>query len=137
MANTHSFCLSYLTYSQTSFWTRILCNNLRNFWWTMKKRTFIIFVGYVWTKTLLGLVTEPHRSVQKVSRRTVLLPTLLSPLFALLGLFVVGRIGSHFFITQGLIRDIIAYVASTALISILLWQLLVLYLFFKCHNLKK
>ena len=137
MADTHSARISSLSPPQTYIWSEILFSYLRDLWRTMKKTTFIIFVGYIWTKTLLGLVTEPHRSVQTVSRRTVLLPTLLSPLYALIVLFIIGRVGSYLFTTEGILRTIIAYVASTALISILLWQLLVLYLFFKCYNLKK
>ena len=31
----------------------------------MKKRTFLIYVAYVWTKTLLGLTFHPYKSVRE------------------------------------------------------------------------
>ncbi|MBI2465385.1 hypothetical protein HYV64_04550 [Candidatus Shapirobacteria bacterium] len=94
----------------------------------MKNSTMIIFITYVWTKVLLGLVVHPYKSVREVSRHRVLLPVVLSPLYALIGLFLLGRIGSFLFEVSGFKRELISLVLSTGLISILLWQFLLLYL---------
>lgn len=94
----------------------------------MRKSTFLIFVTYIWVKTLLGLVIHPYKSVREVTRHHVLFPVVLSPFYGLITLFVIGRIGSFLFETHGLIRETMALVLSTGLISILAWQLLLLYL---------
>jgi len=94
----------------------------------MKKNVFLIFVAYVWTKTLLGLSLHPFSTVREVTRRPVLLPVVFSPLIGLCTLFVLGRIGALLITTYGLSREIIALGLSCALIGILLWQLLLLYL---------
>jgi len=94
----------------------------------MKKTTLFIFITYVWTKVLLGLVIHPYKSVREVSRNKILLPVVLSPLYALTGLFVIGRFGSFLFDVGGFKRDLVALMLSTGLLSILLWQGLLLYL---------
>lgn len=94
----------------------------------MKKSALAIFITYVWTKTLYGLVFAPYKSVRKVSRDKILLPVVLSPLYALFALFIAGRVVSYFFHVQGFKRELIAFVLSSGLISILLWQGLLLYL---------
>ncbi len=94
----------------------------------MKKSALAIFITYVWTKTLYGLVVTPYKSVRKVSRDKILLPVVFSPMYALVGLFIVGRIVSYFFQVHGFKRELIAFVLSTSLLSILLWQTLLVYL---------
>ena len=94
----------------------------------MKRSALVIFVTYIWTKVLLGLVVHPYKSVREVTRHKVLLPVVLSPLYAILGLFVVGRVVSFLFDVGGFKRELIALILSTGLLSILLWQLLLLYL---------
>lgn len=95
----------------------------------MKQRsTFLLFIAYVWTKTLLGLATTPYKSVRELTRHRVLLPVLFSPLYGLAVLFVVGRIGSSAFEVYGLARSSMAFILSSALISILMWQALLIYL---------
>lgn len=94
----------------------------------MRKSTFLIFVTYIWLKTLLGLVIHPYKSVREVTRHHVLFPVVLSPFYGLVALFVAGRIGSFLFETQGLTREAMALILSAGLISILAWQLLLLYL---------
>ena len=54
----------------------------------------------------------------------VLLPVTLSPLILLVLLFVLGRIGSHFFDVTGVWREGIAFVLGTTLSGLLLWQVL-------------
>lgn len=95
----------------------------------MKKSSLAIFATYILTKTLLGLVIHPYKSVRQVTRHKVLVPVVFSPLYALLGLFIVGRIGSYIFeVYDPLKRTIIAQILGAGLLSILLWQILLLYL---------
>lgn len=94
----------------------------------MKKNVFVIFVAYIWTKTLLGLTLHPFSTIREVTRRPVLLPVVFSPLIGLLTLFVLGRVGALLVTTYGLSRELIALVLSTALIGIVFWQLLLVYL---------
>lgn len=94
----------------------------------MKKPIFAIFVAYIWTKTLLGLVITPYKSVREMTRHKVLVPVLFSPLIGLAILFILGRMGSFVFEVHGFKRTFLALSLSTGLIAILLWQLLLLYL---------
>jgi len=94
----------------------------------MKKNVFFIFVAYIWTKTLLGLTFHPFSTIREVTRRPVLLPVIFSPLIGLFTLFVLGRIAALLITVYGLSRELIALTLSTALIGIVLWQLLLIYL---------
>lgn len=94
----------------------------------MKKSVFLIFVTYIWTKTLLGLTFHPLKTIREVTRRPVLLPAIFTPLIGLFMLFAAGRIGALLINVYGLKRDFIALFLSTTLISILLWQALLIYL---------
>lgn len=87
-----------------------------------------MFIAYVWTKTLLGLAISPYKSVREVTRHKVLVPVVFSPLIGLFILFIIGRMGSYVFELNGFQRSIMAILLSTGLISILLWQGLLLYL---------
>lgn len=95
-----------------------------------KKSTLFIFIAYVWTKTLLGLAIRPYKSVREINRRKVLTPVLLSPIIGLVVLFVLGRMATYVLELGSFGREVMAIVLSTGLISILLWQILLLYLFF-------
>ena len=94
----------------------------------MKKRTFFIYVAYVWTKTLLGLSFHPYTSVRETLRRPVLLPVIISPIIGLGILLLAGKIGSLLIIVYGTKRELIALFLSTTFISIVLWQALLVYL---------
>src|ERR1035437_2743989 len=94
----------------------------------MKKNTFLIFVAYIWTKTLLGLTFHPFSTIREVTRRPVLLPVIFSPLIGLFTLFVLGRFAALLISVYGPSRELIAFMLSAALISILFWQLLLIYL---------
>lgn len=98
-----------------------------------RKSALLIFIAYVWTKTLLGLAIRPYKSVREINRNKVLTPVLLSPVLGLIVLFVLGRMGSFVFELDGFERTVMAIVLSTGLISILLWQGLLLYLFLSFH----
>jgi len=94
----------------------------------MKKSTFLIFCAYIWTKTLLGLTFSPFTTIRQVTRRPVLLPVIFSPFIGLIAFFVFGRIGSFLINVYGLKREAISLFLSTILISIVLWQALLIYL---------
>jgi hypothetical protein len=94
----------------------------------MKKNVFLIFVAYIWTKTLLGLTIHPFSTIREVTRRPILLPVVFSPLIGLFTLFILGRISALLITTYGLSRELIALTLSTALIGIIFWQLLLAYL---------
>src|SRR6266446_3424709 len=94
----------------------------------MTKRTWVVFAGYVWSKTLLGITFHPFTSVRKMVRRPLLMPALFTPLMGLLVLFAAGRAGSILIDVYGLKREVIAFFLSAVLWSIILWQLLLIYL---------
>jgi len=94
----------------------------------MKKNIFLIFVAYIWTKTLLGLTFHPFSTIREVTRRPVLLPVIFSPVIGLFTLFVFGRIAALLITTHALSRELISLALSTALIAIVFWQLLLIYL---------
>lgn len=91
--------------------------------------TLSIWVTYVWSVTLAGLVIHPYQSVRRmVLDKPILLPVTLSPVIGLVCLFVVGRIGSYAF-TLGLFgREVMALLLGSTLIGLLLWQGLLLFL---------
>ena len=126
---------TYHPYSNHSYFSIPLCNRktvrrfyFENFWKIMRKRIFLIFTTYIWTKTLLGLTFHPFKTIKEVARRPVLLPVIFSPFIGLFALFVFGRIGALLISVYGLSRVAISLMLSTALISILLWQALLIYL---------
>jgi hypothetical protein len=94
------------------------------------RSTLVIFIAYVWTKTLLGLTIRPYKSVREINRNKVLTPVLFSPIIGLIVLFVFGRMATYVLELGDFGRTVMAIVLSTGLISILLWQGLLLYLFF-------
>lgn len=94
----------------------------------MKTNTFLIFTAYIWTKTLLGLTFHPFTTVREVTRRPVLLPIIFSPFIGLVAFFIFGRVGSFLINVYEFKREIISLFLSAALISILLWQALLIYL---------
>ncbi len=96
----------------------------------MKKSIFIVYISYIWTKTLLGLTFHPYKSVKETIRRPILLPVLFSPLIAMLLLFLTAKIGSLLIIVYGMQREAVGIFLSATLISILFWQALLLYLLF-------
>lgn len=93
----------------------------------MKKTTFAIYTSYIWIKTLLGLTFHPYKSIRETVRHPVIFPVIFSPCVALLLLFIVAKIGSLLVMVYGLQRELIALFLSTTLISIMFWQLLLIY----------
>ena len=96
----------------------------------MTKRTWVVFAGYLWSKTLLGITFHPFTSVRKMVRRPLLIPALFTPAMGLLVMFAAGRLGSVLIDVYGLKRELIAFFLSTVFLSIVMWQLLLIYLLF-------
>jgi hypothetical protein len=94
----------------------------------MRKRTFLIFVAYVWTKTLLGLTFHPFMEIKQIAKRPILFPVIFTPFLGLATFFIFGRIGAILVDFYGLSRTAISIFLSTFLISILFWQGLLIYL---------
>lgn len=94
----------------------------------MSKKTFLIYAAYVWTKTLLGLTFHPYKSVRETLRRPILLPVIISPVIGIAFLLLAGKIASLLIVVYDLQRELIGLFLSTTLISIVFWQLLLLYL---------
>lgn len=94
----------------------------------MKKRTFFFFIAYIWTKTLLGLTFTPFKSIREVVRKPVLLPVIFTPFLGLLILFFAGRLAALLITLYGFKREVLAVFLSTTLLSLLFWQLLLIYL---------
>lgn len=94
----------------------------------MKKSTFLIYIGYYWTKTLIGIAFHPYFSVKETLRRPILLPVIFAPIIGLGFLVITSTIGSFFIKINGDLRGVVALFLSTALIAIFLWQFLLIYL---------
>lgn len=93
-----------------------------NHWGTMG-----VWITYVWMTTLAGLAIHPYQSVRRmVFGERVLLPVTLTPVFGLLALFVVGRMGSYVFTLGPIGREVMALTLGSTLIGLLLWQGLLL-----------
>ena len=86
-------------------------------------KTMIAYISYVWMTTLAGLAIHPYKSVKKmVLKERVLLPVVMSPVMGLVGLFVVGRVGSYAMNLTGLMREGMAMMLGVILIGLLMWQ---------------
>ena len=95
------------------------------------------WIAYVWMTTWAGLAIHPYQSIKRmVLGDRVLLPVTLSPTLFLLLLFVVGRMGSHFFTLYGLVREGVAFLLGSTLIGLLLWQGLLLALIYRFSRVK-
>lgn len=93
----------------------------------MKKRTIILYSLYIWLKIFYGVTFHPYRTLWEIRRRPVLVPILASPFFTLASIFILGKIGSILVFVAGSLRVLIAIILGGAIISILLWQLLLFY----------
>jgi len=87
----------------------------------MKK--LMLWMAYVWATTMAGLAIHPYQSIKRmVFNKPILLPITLSPVIALIVLFIVGRVGSYIFTLGNLSREIMAMLLGSTLIGLLLWQ---------------
>jgi hypothetical protein len=93
----------------------------------MKKSAFTIYIGYVWMKTLIGLTFHPYKSVLETFRHPVIFPVIFSPCVGLIAILIMAKLGSLLISVYGMQRELIAIFLSTALISILFWQILLFY----------
>ncbi|MFH2085902.1 MAG: hypothetical protein ABII21_03915 [bacterium] len=92
-------------------------------------KAMALWISYVWSVTLAGLAIHPYQSMRRmVLDKPILLPVALSPVIGLVGLFVLGRVGSFVFTLGSLGRELVALVLGSTLIGLLLWQGLLLLL---------
>ncbi len=130
MALPHSLGISYFAFIKGywrnfvhRFYSKIVQRNY------MRKRAFIIYASFIWTKMLLGLTFTPYKSIKDTVHRPVLIPVIFSPLIAVALLFLTAKIGSLLIVVYGMQREAVALFLSTTFISILFWQLLLIYFF--------
>jgi len=93
----------------------------------MKKGTFAIFVSYIWLKTLVGLTFHPYKLTRETVKHPVIFPVIFSPLIGVTILFLAAKVASMVIMVYGITRDMVAIFLSTTLISLLFWQLLLIY----------
>ena len=95
----------------------------------VKQSALIIWISYVWGTTLAGLAIHPYQSIRRiVLTKRILLPVTLSPVIGLIGLFVVGRVGSYAFTLGDMGREMMALLLGSTLVGLLMWQGLLLLL---------
>ncbi len=98
----------------------------------ISKSALWLWMSYVWGTTLAGLAVHPYQSTRRmVLNKPILLPVVLSPVLGLIGLAVVGRVGSYIFTFVGWSREIMALILGSTLIGLLLWQGLLLALVYR------
>lgn len=98
-----------------------------NHWGTMGA-----WIAYVWMTTWAGLAIHPYQSIRRmVLGDRILLPVTVSPILLLFLLFVVGRVGSIFFVLGQTGKEMVAFVLGSTLIGLLLWQGLLLALVYR------
>lgn len=96
-----------------------------------------VWITYVWSVTLAGLAIHPYQSIRRiVMDKPILLPVVLSPILGLIGLFVLGRVGSFVFTLGFFGREIMAFVLGSTLIGLLLWQALLVILVVRFRRVK-
>lgn len=103
----------------------------------MKKRVFAIFTFYIWLRVLYGLIFYPYRTTREIIRNPILVPALVTPFVGLFVLFILGRIGAILLDVYGVNRSFVAIVLSSSLFTILLWQLLLIYLLLSLISAKR
>ena len=95
-------------------------------------RALFLWIAYIWSVTLAGLAIHPYQSMRRmVLDKPILLPVSLSPILGLIGLFVLGRVGSYVFTLGPIGRELTSIVLGSTLIGLLLWQGLLLFLLFR------
>lgn len=86
-----------------------------------------MWIAYVWMKTMAGLAIHPYKSIRRmVFTDKILLPVVLSPIVGVMGLLVVGRVGSRVINLSGLWREGMAMMLGSTLIGLIMWQALLL-----------
>ena len=94
------------------------------------KKTFFLYGLYVWLKIFYGVTFHPYKTLWEIRRHPVLTPMLASPFFTLFCVILLGKIGSLLILVYDAQRALIAIILGGAILSILLWQLLLFYFLF-------
>lgn len=92
-------------------------------------KSLLVWMAYVWATTVAGLMIHPYQSIKRmVLDKPILLPVVMSPVIGLVGLFLVGRVGSYIFTLGENGREIISFILGSTLIGLLMWQGLLIFL---------
>lgn len=93
-----------------------------------KLLAFLVWVMYQIGRLSLGLVVHPYRSVREIMRGEWFAPLIFLPTGILVWIFVSGRIAAWVIDVPSGYRDAIGLAYSTFVISLGLWQILLIYL---------
>lgn len=90
---------------------------------------FFVWIVYHLLRLCLGLVVHPYRTMREIMRGRWFMPLVLLPTGLLVWIFVTGRIAAWAVDVSSLwLRDVIGLFYAAVLLSIGLWQGLLLYL---------
>lgn len=89
---------------------------------------FLVWVVYHLFRLCLGLIIHPYMTVREIMRGRWFIPLLFFPFGILVWMFLSGRIGAWVVDVPFSFRDGVALLFATAILSIGLWQGLLLYL---------
>jgi hypothetical protein len=89
---------------------------------------FLVWVVYHIVRLCLGLVVHPYRTMREIMRGRWFIPLVFLPTGILVWIFVTGRIAAWAVDVPYTLRDLIGLFYAAVLLSIGLWQSLLLYL---------
>ena len=89
---------------------------------------FLAWVVYHVLRLGLGLVVHPYRTTREIMRGRWFVPLVFLPTGLLVWIFVTGRIAAWVVEVPFFLRDVLGLFYATALLSIGLWQGLLVYL---------
>lgn len=93
-----------------------------------KTLAFLVWVVYHLLRLGFGLVVHPYRSVREIMRGRWFVPLVFLPSGLLLWIFVSGRVGAWVVDVPNRLREVVGLSLATLLVSLGLWQGLLLYL---------
>src|SRR3989344_2064129 len=89
---------------------------------------FVVWVMYHGVRLCVGLVIHPYRTMREIMRGLWFVPLVFVPAALLIWIFVTGRIAAWVVDVPSALRDWIGLFYATLLLSLGLWQALLLYL---------
>jgi hypothetical protein len=89
---------------------------------------FLTWVVYHILRLCLGLVVHPYRTTREIMRGRWFIPLVFLPTGILVWIFLTGRIAAWVVEVPFALRDVIGILYTSAILSIGLWQGLLLYL---------
>ncbi len=95
----------------------------------MKTFTLIFYMFYVALKTSWRLATKPYQAVRRAVEHPIFFPFVFQPLLFGVVFYILVRIIGILISTTGIIRDAEAIFFASMFLSLVLWQMLLLYFF--------